>query len=534
MPDTIVIGTGISATAYLAALSKARPGGLRDVSFTGGPDLWRKMDPAHRMGQPEHLLTGNLLPGRRNFQEPLAGQGQFMTAAEFTGLLQEEMSRTHAVHVPDTTVKKIRRSSAGGYAVEGSYPGEDFSVNCERVVLAMGPGPARALTQVVDKRPADVPSFGNRVVGGVEFLSPQWTLPEGVKRDATIAVNGGSATAAWVVEQARVRGLTVVLWFTRPGGSGFGGAFPPGDRNAEVERETSDVRKEMTLVNVARPGERADRPLALTLTAPGASPAVYTVDLLVYALGSTHITDGGIPRIVDSALHDDLRAFYDHNRTIDDSAALLALGTKDKKLMIVGAAMFSKAGFGDRHGMSVQNRDVDLTLGMLGSYADISRTLPPAARPPEGIAMVMAGIEALTEFMPVTRGAGARNDFNLDWSINFNTSNRTQLAAWMAHATDLEPFAANLAVALIVTLRGGITLGLSTGQVRKIMVFASRWVRNYRQANAHMDAMRKDYDKRYHDDTFLNMHVHLLTTDDMLIGQWRDMGIDYQPALPHE
>jgi len=88
VPKTIVIGTGISAAAYLASLRPNGPGrsqgqvsgpptrqDLGKIGVTGGKDLWKQVDPTHQMGQPEPLLTGNLLGESRGFaRPPVAGQ----------------------------------------------------------------------------------------------------------------------------------------------------------------------------------------------------------------------------------------------------------------------------------------------------------------------------------------------------------------------------------------------------------------------------------------------------------------------------
>lgn len=226
--------------------------------------------------------------------------------------------------------------------------------------------------------------------------------------------------------------------------------------------------------------------------------------------------------------------YWDYNRTISDDASLLAIGTPDRTLMIVGAAMCSKAGLGNLDKMKVKVVQLDKSLKPLGNYTDISRSLPPAARPPEGIAMVMAGIEALNGFMPVTPATRRRPDRSTTGrDINFNTSNRTQLAVWVAHVTDIDPFSANLAVALIVKLRGGMTLGLSDAQVEIILDRAQEWVRFYRGFNPGMDKNRLIIDKGYKDDTYLNMHCTLLTTDPWMLEVWRRRGIAYRPDL-HE
>lgn len=527
MPDTIVIGTGISATAYLATVA----GPMRDTEVLGGQDLWRRMAPDHRMGQQPALLMGNVLQGPRYFgATPTPDSRSFLTAGRFADLLDQELRRSHAVHIPDSLVTKVSSHPESGYVVAGAIDGRPFAKRCAHVVMALGPGPSRELTQVpVDGGTAAVGSFGGRVVGGTDFLSPLWQPPADIEGVPIVAVYGGSATAAWAVEQACMRDHYVVKWFTRPGGSEFNEAFPPGNRNDAVERRTEFVRELATLIHVERTDwYGAASPLLLTLEDKDKVRSLVAVDILVFALGSTHLkTRGGIPTIVDAPLHEQLFAYYDHNRTISDAACLLAIGTADRSLMIVGSSMHSQAGFPALNGMSILTPRHQNALHMLSSYAEINQTLPPAARPPEGIAMVMVGIEALNDYMPVTPTTRVANEFDLAWNINFNTSNRNQIAAFLAHKSDLEPFAADLAVVLIVWLRSIITLGLSRPQVGIIIGLAEYWERRFREVNPDMDATRCAMQKNFRQDLYLDIHVRRLTTGVRAQRMWQRLGIDF-------
>src|SRR6185437_15550850 len=134
------------------------------------------------------------------------------------------------------------------------------------------------------------------------------------------------------------------------------------------------------------------------------------VDLLVYSLGAEHSARAGVRRMLHGTLAQQLVAFYDRSQAISSRAALLAVGPADRSLMIVGSAMSSAAGFrGDD--LRVQG-DPLRTLGAHGRYADIADSLPPAARPTEGIAMVMASIEALNEYMPAKQSTGRHAMFS--------------------------------------------------------------------------------------------------------------------------
>jgi hypothetical protein len=512
MSYTIVLGTGISATAWLASLRERG-----DITVVGGKHLWQKMEPQHRMGQPEPLLTGNLLPGRRDFHQNDAGT--FMLARDFAEIVDATLRRYSSIRIPSSIVTAIL-PARGGYEVKVNIQGIPSSLFATNVVVALGAGPARALTafSANGEVDVDVAAMNGRVVAGTDFLSPDWRMPGGGPAEGrTVAAYGGSATAAWVVEQAGVRAMQVVAWFTRPGrgdkawdvGARFQEAFPAGGRNQQVKVDSENIRSVLKLTKVELVGEK------LFLVAQGEQGEqgeawMLTVDLLVYALGADHLGVDGIREMLEPGLRKRLVAFYDRNHAISAGKSLLAIGTEDRSLMIVGSAMSSRAGFGGKGADLAVQSDPGAKMSDLGTYADISKTLPLAARPTEGIAMVMAGLEALNEYMPVR----VHRD-NYAWDINFNTSNRTQLAAWVADTTDLEPFAANLAVALIIHLRSslGTPYGLTRVQVQTVLGIAGAVVKRTRHTIPKWDDWRLKIDQIGMTDKYIAEFVNKITAD---------------------
>jgi len=545
MPRTVVIGTGISAAAYLLSANR----NLGTVFGTGGPDLWKQIAPTHKMGQPAPLLTGNLLAGPRGFiARPQPGHTPFMLAGNFADLVDHHFkSHTH-FQFPGSLVDSIRRLPNGQYEVRGRVWGARLTIFCDNVIIAVGPGPSRPL--MVGENGdigVDVRGLDGYVVGGTEFMSPTWQMPQReAMRGKTIAVYGGSATAAWVVELAQMRGMNVVRWFTRPGGGDgawnvdvrFEAAFPAGSRNTEVQEGTRDQRAVLKLTDIKIIRPHNDVPfLGLKFLDQRDQVVRLPVDLLVYALGAAHTRDTGIRAMLDRDIQAQLVAYYDRNLAICARPSLLAVGTSDSSLMIVGSAMCSVAGFGND--MTLQG-DPTKTLATLGRYTDISNSLPPAARPPEGIGMIMAGIEALNEFMPVRSTGGligayrkphgqgiAFHDLAFVWNINYNTSNRTQLAAFLAGTTNLRPFAANVAVALIVKLRtrAGNTLGLSDAQAQLIIWTALCYSHALAALNPDLEAMRLWSDRHHGADRFVDMCVDYMTTEYTHVAWWTHHGI---------
>jgi cation diffusion facilitator CzcD-associated flavoprotein CzcO len=559
MPDTIIIGTGISAAAYLASMARQ----LGRVVVLGGPHLWERMAPNHAMGQPSSLLRGNLLSGSRAHENP--AQSGFMSSASFERLVAEQIRLHSYCQFPGSLVRGIERTRFGGYnyRLTLEYQRQSHTFYCHNLVIASGPGPGRPLMVGEDGRvEVDTSAFRGHVVGGNDFMSPDWRAPwPGDCAGKHVAVYGGSATAAWAVELAALRGMSVTCWFTRPGdGPGaynasarFREAFPAGGRNAEVEAEYEAVRKVLKLVSIRQ--FRAEGPFLALKVLPESGVSYYqTVDLLVYALGAAHTATSGIRAMLDGDILASLVAYYDRNLAVSSQPSLLAIGTEDRSLMIVGSAMSSAAGFGGND-LRIQG-DPHTRMSTLARYVDISNTLPPAARPTEGIAMVMAGIEALNHYMPAMavagseaayrapdlrtqlRGRGTANpdagrrtfhETGFRWDINLNTSNRTQLAAYLAQTTDLPPFAANLAVALIVFLRGKNVFGLTGAQVETIVAVAEAFQRALHQIDR-AEAVRFwwEHDASGIDgfgaDNYLKLCVTHLTTGEMA-GVWAGSGI---------
>lgn len=550
MPTTIVIGTGISATAYLVTVRQylhSLNQTLGTVGVVGGADLWQQLSHRHSMGQPSQLLIGNLGTGRENkgFAPHQLQDARFMTAGQFSTLIQHYLTHYSDVQLPRSWVHRITKEGSK-YLVAINVEGEIGRViSCDNVIFAPGPGPTRPLsTEAGDISEEEITGFGKRVIKGNDFMSPGWKTPLSISpEETTVAVYGGSATAAWAVEEAALRRMKVICWFTRPGrddkawdvGVRFRDAFPAGDRNNTVEADYSKVRHVYKLISVTAVPESTK--LCLTFEQSDGKRVLTLVDLLIYALGSEHTLTRGVTEVLTPDIVSNLVAFYDKNRAISDEPTLLAIGTEDRSLMIVGSAMSSMAGFG-KSTMKLQG-DSKRTISAVTSYKEISNTLPEAARPTEGIAMVMAGVEALNEYIPANPIRGGRkvtystahrsttHDIDFEWGINFNTSNRTQLAVFIAQTTDLSPFAANLAVALIVFFRTQpeSVRGLSDLQVTEIITGADAIYKKLAKLNHDLDAQLLNYDKQWGVDRHIAICVDYYTRTPEYKEFWRSKGV---------
>lgn len=502
MTRTLIVGTGIAAAAY----AKTKPAEHdENRTVVGLPHLWQaeRMPGDHKMGQPKSLLTGNVLPNNARGQAP--GKA-FLPAQEFAQLTDRTLADSVNTIEPGL-VTHIRRDLGSGpfkVTIKGKLKEEEF----DRVILALGPGDNRLIKVGGDQIGLDTRQFAGHVMTGDEFMQPAWTPPKTMLSTRQVAIYGGSATAAWIAETAALRGLKVALWFTRPGDGQdawdaqkrFAAAFPAGNRNIDVMKDFEGVRKVLDLTEVKLLRTDNYRFLSLDFKTQNGVEN-WVPDLLVYALGYEHSSKTGDGRILDVSLRDQLVPFYDKNLMISDKQSLLAIGTPDQKLMMIGSGMVSSGG--------IDTKKLDKAFG---KYADIGSTLPPASRPPEGIAIVISSIEALNQFIPAQATGPARTfsginsetklpvtsqhpvDFAFD--INFNTCNRTQLALYLAQTTDLFAFAANLAVELVFLFRTKVgTFGdIDADKVQQICAYCEKLVNYLQKENKVIDRLNSKTD----------------------------------------
>ena len=423
-----------------------------------------------------------------------------MRAGDFARLIQEQFDRCGCVML-DNEVEKISLGSGTvempeTFKVSYKYGGASLEMVCNRVIIAVGPGPERLITFNNGQAPAALP----QVVSGTDFLHQNWAMPKNQTCEGkTIAVYGGSATSAWVVATAIIRKMKVVIWFKRPGegtvAQQFADAFPPGNRNNRVETQTEELRKVARLIHV-QPDAGDSNKITLELEIfndQRIENKNESVDVLVYALGAAHTVSSGVPAIVCPDLAKQLIPFYDMNMAISKKPALLAIGTSRKELMIVGSSMatrqsgFAMAGhakylatqaklleqYNKRLEAIAQYKDIDKLL-KFADYVDIGESLPPASRPTQGIALIVSAVEALNDFMP--KHATGSGQFK--WNINFNTFNRTQLAAYFTDELEMDGPAVNLAVAFVIHVRGRphFPTGLTPLQVQTLVTTAQKYV----------------------------------------------------------
>jgi hypothetical protein len=193
---TLIIGTGISAASWVATAQRQY---REERIAVGDPHLWQKLDPRHAMGQPRTLLTGQLLGAQdRGFSHP--GRHGFMGTQEFAELVDRRLARgTEEVDRGWVTMIRPIHGGRHKYTVDIDVPtlGGPITVYVDRIIIATGPGPLRPLEMTTDNERVDVSGMGGHVVSGNDFLAPDWRPPKTMFSTRSVAIYGGSATAAW-------------------------------------------------------------------------------------------------------------------------------------------------------------------------------------------------------------------------------------------------------------------------------------------------------------------------------------------------
>jgi hypothetical protein len=415
--DRIVIGAGTTAAVYLSFFP---PGDGEKVGVIGAPEPWASRG-EHRMGQTPNLL---MLPLRR----PVRRDG-FAPHSHATGEPDREGPPEEPFLRSDVYAEQIPLTELGGgkgtfgddprqqskyrdaWVSSVTWLGAHFKVSytygpanggrrkylfARRVIVASGPGPASNTANYTDAAPP-----------GVYYSGDAYLNDNVAVRGSVVAVEGGSATAAWCVEKALLNGAAHVFWFTRPGQGSledrFAAAFPAGDRNVWLKQQHNVTR----LVGTVTRAEWVVRgsPTTNRLRLLFQEGHEFFVDQYAAAVGATE-TGGFL-----GTLRDNLRAIVDtHGHLHPSRSAILAYEGVGNGLLIVGAGVF-------KVGASPLRPEVNPARYVRGN-----EYLPTAARPPEGIPTIIASIATLARYL---HGSSSR------W-LDVNLANFSDLDAHFA------------------------------------------------------------------------------------------------------
>lgn len=400
--DRIVIGAGTTAAVYLSFFP---PREREKVGVIGTPEPWGGRG-QHRMGQPAHLL---MLP----LEEPVRPDG-FAPHSGATGQPARDRSPTEPFLRSDVYAQQIPlrqglrgKGTFGGNGYRASkyrhawvesvrWVGDRFKVSykygeqnsnlikhhyAREVIVATGPGPAQHNRKLTTAAPPQ----------GVYYTGDGYLNDSVQVRGPVVAVEGGSATAAWAVEKALLGGAQHVFWFTRPNPPDslekrFAAAFPAGDRNVWLKQQPNISRLVCQLDQVAWTNQCSGGQHRLRLKFTEGHE--FFVDQYVAAVGATETAE------FLGDLRNEMKPVLDEDGHLHPSGtAILAYRGRTKPFWIVGAGVF-KVTKGRDLGQEVFERPWANPQG----YSRGNEYLPTAARPPEGIPTIIASIAALTRY----------------------------------------------------------------------------------------------------------------------------------------
>jgi hypothetical protein len=475
----VIVGQGTATEVYCATLG---PADGYDTVVIGPLGLWAALPSGHRMGQPAELLS---LPGQPT---PPHTTASGRTPEGLTGFLDVQTYQEGLLALASQnrqrqgTITSVRVGTGGNKAeirldeirVTAIGPGirngelrvstsdKRLSFNADQVIVATGIGPQNKPDPTIVIGAPDKTLGYPQLMESIDYLNAQPPYAE------EVAVFGGSATSAWVAAEALTRSKKL-LWFTRPKGSEFRGCTLPGDRNYDVLQKTEKMRMLASLIQITYlpPLWRVDKEskerkevrrarVALTLGCDEGDRTCL-VDQLIYSIGGNPDDDQALQKLIHEDIRKELQPLLDQNRVLGLPSGVLAVATPDRRLMIVGAAAYNYAASGFK------------------KQSAPMATLPTASQVPDGIAMIVASVQALNSFMPFKLDSKGNTESNL----NLNLANRDQLAVYLAvFHPELSPFDADEIVTKTIALRSSgnpkrsddpRSFGISEGEFEEII-----------------------------------------------------------------
>jgi len=555
----IIVGQGTASEVYQYTGAQ----GEYETVVIGPKGLWAVLPATHAMGQPPHLLT---LPGQQapKFQAPtgktVEGLKGFLEVNTYQTNLQKLAGQQvgQRKEFLNCKVTDILPAEGGKIEVNVSDPANPSfpSFKADQVIIASGIGPQKQLQDVkilVEGVAEPVENLGyKQLEEGIDFLTHSDKLGDNV------VVYGGGATGAWVAAEVyehmkKHNKPSEWCWMAQPGGSGFSKSELPGDRNAlileqakhqkryEIKKAVYRAKDSIRATLADLPGHPDHPMVELTLKGEDGRESNLLVDQVIFCIGGNPAASGAIAKLIDFRLVNALEPLKDQNRMVSDGAGVLAWGTPSRSLIIVGAAAFN-----------FQSQTYDKK-----PQAAPMAFLPPNAQVPDGIAVAISTIEALNAYMPASGGqartyvvpktitadptspiqpakgspnpdAGQTREHrsNLAWNINFNTSNRTQIAAYIASTSDTDAFTANLQVAAIIYLRSKNNFGLSEAQVEFVRKSIADNVSHMRKSIKDFDDRRKYQEKILGVDKRLQDYLTVYTTSTPWKSLWASQQIN--------
>jgi hypothetical protein len=461
----VIIGQGTATEVYRATVA---PADGFDTVVIGPRGLWAALPGDHRMGQTPNLLalpgqptpsatsaSGQSVPGLNDFLDVNTYQQGLLALArkndQRPGTISSVGTGTgtnkQQIQLDSIRARQVGKGiRSGQIKVYTTNPGVTF--NADQVIIATGIGPQSKPNPPDGVSGQPDTSLGYpQLMEGIEYLN----APPPYGRE--VAVFGGSATAAWVAAEAIERSRRL-LWFTRPGGSEFRGCTLPGDRNYMILDQTKDLRLLAELRRIDYlPAKRIGttllrRPMVkLTLRPTSGDDKICLVDQLIYSIGGNSSDPHALQNLIAREIRSTLQPLRDHNRVLGDDNGVLAISTPDRSLIIIGAAAYN------------------YSQPEFNKQAAPVKSLPTASQVPDGIAMIVASVQAVNNYIPLRQDSqGNITESNL----NLNLADRNQLAVYIAaFFPAIAPAAANTIVEQVIAQRSSGAPGKAFGLTEK-------------------------------------------------------------------
>jgi hypothetical protein len=469
--DQIVIGRGTSALTFLHAAFHGTQSAkfVHNETLVIGPSagqLWSKVgsyNPDHRMGQPEHLLRPSGLKPDPSLQ---SSHGQFIKTGDYNKMLGQLLDKTlrdrggerPPLFAVDANVTEIHADGAW-YRVVTDGAGEHAA---RQVIVAGGAGRGQNLSAL------GIPIEGNdkdAIASTGEYLDSVDYMTKAQSKGLKVLIYGGSASSSWAVTHAFAMQAKEVLWGCRRGLTQIETEGNPVGRNsATIEKAKSSnmiCRCEIEKITVLD-GNAFEHRLRVHFK-PGSRPELPpTVDFdqIVYSVGADPVEALGPGGILKGDLPTRMVPVWDNNFRFSrpgEQAAITALKDGLGDLWVVGAAVF--------RGLGLASIKEKLIQGNTNFYAKVGDILCAGGRPPEGIAIVDATVNAVTGYRQTDAA-----------TFNWNKANRRDIFQMLAKIYQVEiPLSIReRLVDDIISRRAATNFGISQLQLEQLMTELKR------------------------------------------------------------
>lgn len=384
--------------------------------------------------------------------------------------LQNEGRKVHFEQ--DVTIESIVKNELS-YGFKANLSKDYFFA--DKVVVATGAAPSRSIPKELMLN--DIPSAHAKILSYSDILTE--SIAEKI-RGKDVFIYGGGATAAWAMEVSNKIGKSSV-WVAR---NGFDNAEQAGPRVEAIidgtrASQAKGVIKSINIVSSA-PDPQNENKIQVTVEQKNrdglSEEKSFCVDYVVNCIGQDAYEKGGLHDVLSSTVKDDIVPILDKNQVSGRPDTVLAFGTRDGGLEIIGAAA---ASYYD-------------TARNLKPGRSVSEHLPRSGRVPITIGGVVSSVSALTNYMPLSQDS-ISGDISIT-GLNVNVMNKQQLAVYFtgryqtAAASDV-----NAAVEDLLAKRSKTEFGLPDEELRKFEV--SHFGHTSRQRSADLTAAAHQVDR---------------------------------------